>query len=217
MIKAFVFDFDGVILDTERIMLDASVQVYKENNLEFPMQLYSTTFGTYAYFNPVEDLKEKLPELSQEEIESKIYTNIFALIAEADVMPGVRELLDFARAHGIKTAIGSSSPRAWIDQTAADKGILDKFDVFVNRDNVARIKPDPEIFITAMRELGVEPQETIVFEDSENGLKAAKAAGAYCVTVSGCMTEYFDLSASDLHLETLADLSPQEIIGEIDR
>ena len=73
-------------------------------------------------------------------------------------------------------------------------------------DDVTRAKPDPELYLAAAAALGVEPREAIAFEDSANGLAAAKAAGLWCVAVPNAMTAHMDLSAADLRVESLADV-----------
>jgi putative hydrolase of the HAD superfamily len=130
-----------------------------------------------------------------------------ALIAENDIRPGVRELLDDAVAHGIPAAVASSSDSAWVGGHLERLGVLDRFAAVVTRDDVARAKPWPDLYLEACRRLAADPSLSVAFEDSHNGLLAAKAAGLRCIVVPNDITAGQDFTAADDVLPTLPELA----------
>ena len=134
-----------------------------------------------------------------------------------DLLPGVRRYLDEARRLGLKTAIASSSGRQWIDEHLERMGIAERFDAIVCRDDVTAIKPDPELYLTAVDRLGVQVPEAIALEDSTNGIRAAKAAGLLCIAVPNTMTSSMDLSQADLRLGSLDEMPLEELVKTIRR
>jgi putative hydrolase of the HAD superfamily len=93
-------------------------------------------------------------------------------------------------------------------------GIGGRFDAIICREDVKRTKPDPDLYLTALQRLGVQPEEAIAFEDSSNGIHAAKAAGLYCVVVPNPLTVDLDLTEADLRLLTLEAMPLRDVIKE---
>ncbi|MDB6070796.1 MAG: HAD-superfamily hydrolase, subfamily variant 3 [Verrucomicrobiales bacterium] len=120
-----------------------------------------------------------------------------------DTMPGIRELLAEARAAGVPCVVASSSQRShvggWLERT----GLRDSFEFVRSRDDVERAKPFPDLFLSAAAGLGLEPSETLVLEDSSNGLRASIAAGAPCVVVPSPVTLGSDFTGAAAILPTL--------------
>jgi beta-phosphoglucomutase-like phosphatase (HAD superfamily) len=107
---------------------------------------------------------------------------------------------------GLKLAVASSSRRAWVEGHLERLGLLSYFQVIRTKEDVALTKPDPALFLRAAEGLGVPPRETIVLEDSQNGVRAARFAGAFTVAVPNALTRHLDLSQANLLLESLGDL-----------
>jgi HAD superfamily hydrolase (TIGR01509 family) len=120
------------------------------------------------------------------------------------LLPGVEALLRDAKALGLARAVASSSSCGWVDGWLRRHGIRELLDVVVARDDVRKVKPDPELFLLAASRLGVEPGACVVFEDSPNGMRAAHAAGMRCVAVPNALTRPLSRPAVDLVLESLA-------------
>jgi beta-phosphoglucomutase-like phosphatase (HAD superfamily) len=122
----------------------------------------------------------------------------------------VVELLDDAAAEGFRVAIASSSGLEWVDGHLARLGLRSRFAAVVTRDDLsgadARTKPAPDLFLLAADRLGVEPAHCVAFEDSPNGVAAARAAGMVVVGVPGPMTVGLDMSAADLVVPSLAEI-----------
>ena len=156
-------------------------------------------------------VEEKLDERELDALERLYYAESTAL---QQLLPGVADYLRVARELGLKTAVASSSTRAWVMEHLDRFGIGGHFDAIVCREDVKRTKPDPELYRTALRRLAVRPEEAIAFEDSSNGIHAAKAAGLFCVVVPNLLTVDLDLTDADLRLLTLEAMPLREVIKQ---
>lgn len=215
-IKALVFDFDGLIVDTEVPIFRAWQRIYRDHGQELPLEHWLTIIGTASGpFDPVIDLARKtgtkLDEKELKALEVLYYQEATAL---QQLLPGVMTYLVEARRLGLKTAVASSSTRTWVMDHLNRFGIGGHFDAIVCREDVKRTKPDPDLYQTALKRLDVTPSEAIAFEDSSNGVHAAKAAGLFCVVVPNLLTADLDLSEADLRLLTLDAIPLAEVIRE---
>ena len=120
------------------------------------------------------------------------------------LLPGVADRLAEARTIGLKTAVASSSEAAWVRPWLERHDLLDAFDAVCTRDDVTAVKPAPDLFLLAARRLGVPPEACLVFEDSPNGLRAARAAGMWAIAVPNGLTQPLEFPPHDLALESLA-------------
>ena len=215
-IRALIFDFDGLIVDTEVPIYRAWQRIYREHGQELPLERWLTIIGTASGpFDPVIDLAKKtgskLDEAELKALEVLYYQEATAL---QQLLPGVIDYLVAARQLGLKTAVASSSTRKWVMDHLNRFGIGGHFDAIVCREDVKRTKPDPDLYLTTLERLGARPDEAIAFEDSSNGIHAAKAAGLYCVVVPNLLTVDLDLTEADLRLLTLEALPLREVIKE---
>lgn len=117
----------------------------------------------------------------------------------------------------LKIGLASSSYKNWVEQFLIELNILHYFDVIQTRDNVKKVKPDPEIYQNVVKLLGLEPSEAIAFEDSLNGSKAALAAGLNCVVVPNRITQYLPFDNYHLRLDSMSDKSLQDVISCIEK
>ncbi len=127
-------------------------------------------------------------------------------------MPGVETLLRDARGLGLGRACASSSSSGWVEGWLKRHGVHELFDVIVTRDDVSRVKPDPELFLLAAARLGLDPAECVVFEDSPNGMRAALAAGMRCVAVPNTLTSRIERPNVDLVVASLAEQPLAQIL-----
>src|ERR1700704_4385607 len=216
MIKALVFDFDGLIVDTEVPIFRAWQRIYREHGKDLPLDRWLTIIGTSSGdFDPVRELGDRIGEHLEERtldaLERLYYAEATAL---QQLLPGVAEYLSVAHRLGLKTAVASSSTRKWVMEHLERFGIGGQFDAIVCREDVKKTKPDPELYRTALQRLDVQPDEAIALEDSSNGIHAAKAAGLYCVVVPNLLTVDLDLTEADLRLLTLEAMSLRDVIKE---
>lgn len=218
--KAIIFDFDGLILDTETSDYNSWQQIYQAYGQELPMPLWLTFVGGTAAtdFEPYDYLESLLGErVDREQIWITRRKIDLAALEGLAPLPGVRDLLLAAQAHGLRLAVASSSPASWVEGHLTRLELLDHFDQIVTSDDVEHTKPDPALFLLAAEKLGVQPDEVIVLEDSFNGVTGAKRAGMFVVAVPNPVTRESDLSAADVYLNSLAETSLDELLAVAER
>ena len=204
-LKAIVFDFDGLILDTEEPVYRSWLEVYRAHGQELPFDRWLLTVGSSnAAFDPRGHLEEQLGRaLTQEVLDERVRRRTEMVLEEA-VLPGVAELAASARDAGLKTGVASSSSQSWVRGHLERLGVLPLFDCIRCRDDVELVKPAPDLYVATLACLGVPPRESIAIEDSPNGVLAAKAAGMLCLAVPNTITAGQDLTRADLVLPSLA-------------
>jgi len=204
---AVVFDFDGLILDTETSAFVTMQAAFADHGVELSLEAFSELLGRADNRPWIEWLEEEVGSpIEREAVHARRLEAHHALVAEQDVMPGVVEVIDQADALGIPALVASSSPRYWIDQHLERLGLLDRFVGLFTREDVERAKPWPDLYLAAVASVGVEPAQAVAFEDSYNGSMAATAAGLYCVAVPSEITGHQDFSHCDLVVRSLSDV-----------
>jgi HAD superfamily hydrolase (TIGR01509 family) len=180
------------------------------------MEVWGDVIGRGAsYFDPYQELVAKLGhDLDRETVLNRRRARHQEMIAELEILPGVRGTVAAAKGLGLGLGVASSSSRAWVTGHLARLGLQD-FQCVRCRDDVANTKPDPELYLSVCACLGVAPGDAVALEDSANGIAAAKAAGMRCVAIPNPMTAGLDLSAADLRLDSLADLSLAELLERL--
>jgi HAD superfamily hydrolase (TIGR01509 family) len=217
-IKALIFDFDGLILDTEMPDYASWQAVYAEYGQELPVAMWGQIVGGTGAsdFDPHNYLEELSGQsLDREEVWISRRTAYLDTVAEQPILPGVKDYLDGAKERGLKLAVASSSPDNWVSGHLTRLCLIDYFDAIKTADDVARTKPDPELYLSALQTLDVAAEEAVVFEDSGNGVRAAKAAGIYAVAVPNGLTAQLSIEGADLRLGSLAELSLDDLLDQI--
>lgn len=206
--RALIFDFDGLILDTEGPVYRSWLEVYEAHGEALPFERWVQIVGsTTAGFHPQHHLEERLGRpLSQEVLDGRIGRRTEMIMAEP-LLPGIVQHADAARSLGLKLGVASSSTRDWVSGHLERLGILDRFDCIRCRDDVAHAKPEPDLYLAVLDCLGVSATEALAIEDSPNGVIAAKRAGLRCVAIPNPITARLDLSRADLQLQSLADVT----------
>ncbi len=214
MIKALLFDFDGLIIDTETPDYEAWRECFAEHGAELTLAEWSGCIGReYGFIDPHAMLEERLGrELDRAALKARRKQRLNAMIAAEAVRPGVVEYLDAARARGIRNAIASSAPRRWVTPKLEARGLAGKFDCVKCEEDAPRAKPAPDLFLAAARALDAGPAECIAFEDSPNGVAAALSAGIFCVAVPNPVTRQLKIKGADITVDSLADLPLAELL-----
>lgn len=217
VIKAILFDFDGLILDTETPIFSAWQQIYADFACSLSLSEYSGCVGgTHAQFDPLADLATKHGQpLVEEEIRLRAAKIFRELIAQRDALPGIRETLATAKQMGIQTALASNSTRSWVEEHLGRLALLPYFEIIRTRDDVTRLKPHPELFLTTLEALGVRAEEAIVLEDSPHGILAARRAGVFSVAIPNEITRTLPLNDPDLQLTSLAEMPLPELLERV--
>lgn len=202
---AVLFDFDGLILDTETPDYESWREVFFAHGCELPMQVWARAVGVPAgALNECAYLEEQLGRpVDHAAVRAGRAARFHDMVAGQPLRAGVLAALADARQLGLRVGIGSSADRAWIEGHLRNHGILDRFEVIRCVDDVQRAKPDPEVYLAAADALGIAATRTLVLEDSPNGIAAAKRAGMTCVAVPNPVTVHLDTSAADLVIESL--------------
>jgi HAD superfamily hydrolase (TIGR01509 family) len=162
--------------------------------------------GTHGGFDPLEHLDGLLGgALDRDAVLAEVEAATASGCQTQPLLPGVEALLRDALALGLGRAVASSSSLGWVNGWLERHAIRGLVDVVVGRDDVRKVKPDPELFLLAASRLGRAPAACVVFEDSPNGMRAALAAGMRCVAVPNALTAPLDRPGVDLVLDSLAD------------
>ena len=216
-IKALVFDFDGLILETEGPIYQSWLELYQSYNLDIAMEKWVLNIGTAEEtFDPLAELEALSGQsVSPTRLENR-WQREMELVMTQSTLPGVRDYLEDARQLGLKIALASSSSCNWVESHLERLRLIGYFDCIQASDDVPITKPDPALYLTAVQRLEAQPFEAIAFEDSVNGILSAKQAGLYCVVVPNEMTRRLDTSLADIRLNSLADLPLSELIDRIE-
>jgi HAD superfamily hydrolase (TIGR01509 family) len=212
---ALIFDFDGLLVDTESSALLAWREQFAVHELVFPLEVWHRYIGSQGSQQAmVEELRLGGVDFVDAEMLGEWRARHNRIVSSEPLRPGVEAFLDDAAAAGARFAVASSATRDWLDQELGRLGIYDRFEVVCARDN-GRVKPAPDIYLAALASLGIEAADAIAFEDSPNGITAAKAAGLYCVAVPNPVTAELPLGQADLRVESFTDISYSELVDRL--
>jgi HAD superfamily hydrolase (TIGR01509 family) len=217
-VRAFLFDFDGLILDTETASRAGWEWLYREHGHELPYDRWALMVGTVDGWDIWGHLEELVGEpLDREQLNERRYAHELTLLEAEELRPGIADYLAAAERLGLKRAIVSSASRKWIDMHLARLERSVGWDAIVTADHDAeRAKPRPTLYLEALELLGVTADEAVAFEDSPNGAAAAKAAGIFVVGVPNTVTRDLELGESaDVVVDSLADLPPDDLLARL--
>ncbi len=209
--RGIIFDFDGVIVDTEWAIYQSWVHLYAREGQEISIETYSPCLGAcYSHWNPAEHLEKLTGKTYDWEAETAVRQAMLeADLERSGLMPGVRELMDFCHERKIGMTVASSSSRRWVSGWLTRLGIEHEFNGVFCRTDGYPVKPDPALFLAAQKCLGLAAQECLIIEDSENGVRAAHNAGIPCAAVPNRMTQDADFSLASARFASLRELLEQ--------
>lgn len=218
MIKALIFDFDGLILDTEEPVFQSWRELFQTYGYDLTLADWEICIGsaegTSIFFDNLED-KVGRP-LDLEAVGPQRLERELELVAKQPLQPGVSEYIHSALEKGLKLGVASSSSCKWVTGHLKQRGLRDSFDCVLGADDVKVTKPNPALYLSVLNGLKVSAQHAIAFEDSPNGVTAAKRAGLFCVAVPNTITSQLKIEGADLVLDSLEDLSLDELIARVD-
>ena len=219
MIEALIFDFDGLILETEGPAYQSWQELYEAYDCHLEYKDWSDIIGLDpAVCNPYIGLEAQLGHnVDQVKEEARRSQRELELVYQQNVMPGVVDYLTDARQLGLKIGLASSSSYAWVGGHLTRLGLLNRFDVIRTNEDVRNAKPEPDLFLAALEGLKTSPEQAIAFEDSYNGILAARSAGIFCVAVPTEMTRQLPLELADMRIDSLAELPLKELIQEVEQ
>ncbi len=215
-IAALIFDFDGTILDTETPIFEEWSDEYRRFGQELEIALWARGIGTHGTVDFAVQLAQLIgdghdPKALRQGVRSRVRSRL----QDQPLRPGIESLLDDAEKTRMPAAIASSSTSGWVETWLDHHGIRDRFGPICGRDHVERVKPAPDLFLLAAERLGADPAACLVFEDSPNGVLAARAAGMPCVAVPNPVTCHLEMPEAELQVESLGGLRLDEILSRI--
>ena len=209
--KACIFDLDGVIVDTAVYHFKAWQKIARSLGFDFTHDMNERLKG----ISRVDSLNMllEMAEIKKEEhekqllcqIKNEYYLDFLSDMNDSAILPGIKVFLNNLESKGIKIALGSASKNA--HKVLELIGLKEKFEVIVDGNGVSKSKPDPEVFLNGATQLGVQPAESIVFEDSLKGLEAAQAGGFRTVGIGSAE----NLPIAEVVYKDLVDISIENI------
>lgn len=206
--RGVIFDFDGVLVDTEWAIYQSWVKLFAREGQEISIETYSPCLGAgYSHWNPADYLESLTGKTYDWEIETPARQAVLEAELELmGLMPGAQELMNWCQAQHIPMAVASSSSRRWVAGWLNKLNIYDKFAGVFTRTDGYPVKPDPSLFLAARECLNVPAEDCLVIEDSENGTISAQRAQISCVAVPNRMTRHSDFSRAALVVDNLQEL-----------
>lgn len=219
MIQGIVFDFDGLVIDTETPVYDSWQELYALHGERLDFADWQQVIGTMeSDFDPYLDLARKVGrELDWETLENQRSRREWQMVLEQPLLPGVLDYLESARQAGLGLAVASSSPHKWVDTHLKRLGLFEYFQTVKCAGDAPLTKPDPGLYLAAVETLGLTPRQALALEDSPNGALAAYRAGLFTVVVPQNLTAGLEFSTVDLRLDSLAALPLPALVEHANR
>jgi len=211
--KAIVFDYDGTIVDTERVVYACWRGVFRDHGIDLPLSDWIHAVGAASdAVDPYAMLCQRLGRpVDRSAVESRRRTLEKELLAKEPLRPGIAGLIQEAKHRGLKIAVASNSPYPWVARGLSSYGLVHLFDAVCTPDDGVPPKPDPALYLLAAERLGVTPVEAIAIEDSPHGAAAAMAAGLFCVVVPSELTRDREFPPGCAVKDSLEGMSVDEL------
>lgn len=210
MLSAVVFDFDGIILDSETPEFEAHRVLFERCGRSLTRDEWCDQIGIWSegqadrWFQRIRGLPGA-PESFDAFVSER--RRLFVERVSSAPMRGVQALLDALRMNGVPLGVATSSPARWVTPWLERLAIRGHFGAVVTGDDVERRKPEPDVYLEVARRLGANPERTVAIEDSAPGIAAARAAGMKTVAIPHWLTEGHDISSADLRVADAGELT----------
>jgi len=209
-LAAVVFDFDGIILDSESAEFESHRQIYERCGVPLTPDEWCHQIGVWVE-GEEEHWSARLREMSDGAPDHAAFKaeqhRVFQNIVAREPMRGIRDLLDALAESGVPAAIASTAPARWVVPAVERLGLRGRFQAIVTADDVVRRKPAPDVYLEAARRLNAEPAWSVAIEDSGPGIASAAAAGMKTVAIPHWLTETHDLSCATLRVAHAGELT----------
>jgi len=206
-LEALIFDFDGLMIDSERVEADCIVEVVAGWGHALEYTDFGHLFGSVDSDAEWEELLQATCGRTVAELDEQIRLMTRTRKDALPLLPGVRELLDAAHERGLRVGLGTGNTLSILERRLGRHGVFDRFDAIVTRAEVARGKPDPAIYLEVARRLQVAADACLVLEDSIPGCEAALAAGMRVIACPSAVTAHLEFPPEAQRVTSLADLS----------
>jgi putative hydrolase of the HAD superfamily len=213
MLKGFIFDFDGLILDTETPAFHAWQKIFAKYGCKLPLNIWISYIGAAEqYFDPLIYLHSiSSCVVNDAEIVDDYNKSVEELVLKEQLLPGIFELIKNVKSKRYKLAIASSSPINWVKKYSTHFGIHDFIDCYVTREDVNHTKPDPDLYLLALKKLNLDPNSVIALEDSPYGVEAAKKACIFTIAIPSNLTQHLDFSAADMVIPSALAINIEQL------
>ena len=214
--QGLIFDFDGLITDTELPGFQTWQEIYQKYGCSLSLSTYAACIGSPGAFDPHAHLESQIGRtLDREEVRAQRRQRYMALTEAQSLLPGVKDYMTEAKWLGLKLGIASSSQREWVVGHLMQFGLDDYFDCIKCGDDATHVKPDPELYRLVLQTFNLPGDQVVALEDSPNGVLAAKRAGIFCVAVPNAVTRQLSFDHADLQLASLAAVSLAQLLEQI--
>jgi HAD superfamily hydrolase (TIGR01509 family) len=215
-IQAVIFDFDGLLMDTEGTMLASWQFEWRQHGLELDTTTFFPEHGGDMTGARYADLARAVGAgYDRHASHERRVAFRDGLNADLGLLPGVARWLDQARVLRLRLAVASSSPRTWVRGLLARDGYLAEFEVIACGDEVAAPKPDPAVYALALARLGLSAGHAVAVEDAAHGVAAAHQAGLRCVAIPGKHADIWRFAAAELVLSSAAELDLADALSAL--
>lgn len=214
MLKAVIFDMDGVLVDSEKFHSVVERKMFEDLGLDISDEEYATFLGRsmvglWSGLKVKYDLKDSVGDLIKKN--TRMFYDFIEGDSKLEPIEGVEDLIKELLANGIKMAVATSARREMMDNMLKLVGLDKYFETRVNADDITHSKPDPQIYLLAAKNLLVDPNECVAIEDAKNGLIAARSAGMKTVGFTGSGDGGQDLSMADLIVDDFKELDSEKL------
>lgn len=217
MIKGIIFDFDGLIFDTETHQYRILQKMFSEYGSELPLALWQNEVGTDSGFSPFHYMEQQIGKPVEHALLEEQYEKKFlSTLSQEKARDGVEDYLQMAQEMDLKIGLASSSSYRWVSGHLKNLELFDYFQCIRTSDHVEKVKPDPALYIQAAQGLDLHPENCLVFEDSAHGAMAAKRAGMGCVIVPNKITSTMDFCKVEHRLDSMADMPLKDLLEYVD-
>ncbi|HEY60786.1 MAG TPA: HAD-IA family hydrolase [Anaerolineae bacterium] len=216
-IKGLIFDFDGLVVDTEYAKYLSWQEIFNSYGAEISFSFIESILGYEEGPNPVIPYLEKVvgKRVNSKEVLARVKNTLFSRINNLGLMSGVSDYLETAEKLGLPIVIASNAKREQITPIIDRLNINKYFSCILTRENVQKPKPYPDILFLALEKLGLSNKEVVAFDDSNLGLRAARSVGIFCVAVPNELTKHFNLDAADLIIKSMSEISLYSLLQKI--
>ncbi len=215
MIKALIFDFDGLILDTGTVVYQSWQEIYQKYHCTLSLEKWLLRVGgSIDLFDAHIHLESLIGQsISRKELDVKRIKRQLELLSTYSALPGVEKCITDAKHLGLLVGLASSSERNWVVGHLTRLRLFPHFDCIKCCEDVTHTKPHPELYLSVLDALGIMPEQAIALEDSPNGIQAAKSAGLFSLAIPNAITNHLAFDHADLRLASLMDIELTNLIA----
>jgi HAD superfamily hydrolase (TIGR01509 family) len=217
VIRGLIFDCDDLMFDSELPAYQFWQAICEEHGCSLPLETWSGCIGgSTTDFDPWQYLEAQSHRpVNRDEVQARIQALDTELVTSLPLLAGVLDYLKEAKRLGLKLGVASNSDRPWVLGLLTQQGITTYFDSLMCRKEGVQPKPHPELYQRVLAAIQGQPEEAVALEDSPNGIRAAKAAGLFCVAVPTALSRQLLLDHADMRLTSLQEMPLASLLASV--